>query len=251
MNKKIKRRIFGYAAAACMVFVFSTSAYGQEIFQVVKNISLGKFSHYTQEEYVGGLPEHAPLPKELEGKLFDQAGNVISQPPADGKFYNESGQRVFVEQADGRDGYVILTKEQKKQQDKNIVTAFYTLEEARPYFAGRFSTPSYLPEGYRFDRAEVYNNEKGQAEKDSFYLNIYYSNDQGKEEITTMLRVLNEETEIASGGTEYVEELTIGKHKAVRMGNGLDIEIDGILYSLYANDDVSKEEIVLMAESLN
>lgn len=247
MKRKKRTSILVYVAAVSIVFTFTMSAYGQEIIHTIKEFSLGQYAHYYSQDQPLAAE---PLPQELAGKLFDRKGNVITQPPKDGIFYNQNGERVVIEREDSGAEYLIITKAEADRRAKENVTAFYRLEEAKPHFAEAFLMPAYLPEGYAFDRAEFYNGDDGKPEKGSDYMSLYFGNGEGKAEITIMLRVLNEETGITSGGND-VEEITVGDHKAILFGKGLDIEIDGILYSLYANEDVSREETIRMAESLN
>lgn len=133
---------------------------------------------------------------------------------------------------------------------KGQKTDIADLEKAKSYLAFRFLLPSYLPEGYSFDRMELFKDEQGRLPKGSEYANVYFSNGDTDQDIFLQLRLMNETTAFEVD-LEGAKEIKINSHEAV-IGNGkVAVEIDGVLYMFNARGSgISGAQLLKMAESL-
>jgi len=129
---------------------------------------------------------------------------------------------------------------------------FSDMKEGQSYFICGTLMPTYLPEGYEFDRIEfmVKSIEELMHKTDeggNKYMNVFYSN--GENEIYSQVRYMDEETAFEHSGID-VNTLTINSHHAVLDGNGLNILIGKVMYYFRANDQLHVDELAKMAESL-
>lgn len=108
--------------------------------------------------------------------------------------------------------------------------------------------PGYNPEGYRFDRAELYKDKRGEA-RDSKYINIYDKHSSTGKEIFMQQRAADEETAYHVATSAKIEPLKINADAVLSGEHTLDWEAGGVLHSLTARD-VSREELIKIAESI-
>ncbi|MEL7658448.1 MAG: hypothetical protein AAGU75_21360, partial [Bacillota bacterium] len=71
MNKRKVISIF--AASLTLVLSTTTFAYGEDIFRVIREITVGSHAKFIVTEEQQSTPR--PIPAELQGKLFDENGN--------------------------------------------------------------------------------------------------------------------------------------------------------------------------------
>lgn len=109
--------------------------------------------------------------------------------------------------------------------------------------------PGYQPEGYAFDRAEFYKDDRGEV-RDSKYINIYFKHSSTGKEIFMQQRLADEDTAYHVATDETVEALQINGADAALSGERtIDWEAGGVLYSLTAKD-LPRKEIIKIAESI-
>lgn len=262
ITKKAIKPIYALVAVLSLLLAFSAVVYGQDAIRFVREMFIGDHAYFSSEIDRGAVDYN--IPEEFAGKVFDKEGNQLDEYPHDFEdyieLYNEAGEKIVPYQ--DKSGDVLLTEEEFKQKTqerrKNMTTAFETLEEAEVYFiSDEYMMPAYLPKGYEFARAEIYNNDDGVPEANTKYMDVYYSN--GTAKIDMSLRFMDEETAFEFGGLGELTKIDINGYSAVKIGNSmLSVEIDGIMYTFNRNDDadvstedlVSMDEIILMAESL-
>lgn len=107
--------------------------------------------------------------------------------------------------------------------------------------------PSYLPEGYKFNRAGFFRDENGIVE-DTKYIELYFTNDKTGEYIYMQQRFADEETAYATGA-DKVEEIKVNGVDAVLYGNNLDWEYNDVIYMLNGRG-ITKDELIKIAESI-
>ncbi|WP_049895116.1 DUF4367 domain-containing protein [Paenibacillus antibioticophila] len=234
------------AAAAVSLFVgvmFSPPAIaGEWMGKIIKTLSLG----YIEIQQVE--PENIPVPYELQGKIFDEHGNALTQMSvSDQKVYTADGEEI----AGYSDG-VIITKQDAERDLKDIgMTTIHDAAKLNDYTNFEVKVPAYLPEGYQFERAEQYNNDDGLPAPE--YINLYYRNTQGQE-LKLFQREASEETAYGLSTESRVEEIEINGQPAALIGDSsIDWQSDGVLYSLAADktgQSLNKEELIKIAESI-
>lgn len=246
MNKKIKKPVALIAVAATLICL-SAAVYGQDLVRIIKTVVLGNYAEYYVIE---DDRDSVPIPDELKGQVFDKEGNELQKFPEDGTLYNEKGEEVrpIFENGTAR---LMTTEEFNATQKKSNWFTTYDLDEGKSYFICDTLSPNYLPDGYKFDRVEFYvdadsmdDTEKG-ANK---YMSIYYSN--GKYEMYSQVRYMDEETAFGNSSTENIQKVKINGHDAVIDTNTLYTQIGDVMYMFFATDDLSVDDLVKIAESL-
>jgi len=256
MGKMFVKPVF--MAAMVMVFVmsFTMTSYGQSFYNVIKEVLVGEYAKYIVTEHTGA--PNLAIPDELKGKLYDADGNVLKQFPEDGEIYNQHGERLIISAKAYKDenGDLItkiqaLTQAEHDEETKSNMTTMTNPEEAKPYLAFDFSLPDYLPEGYAFDRIQLFNDEKGKPVENSEYAYVYFSNGDHDKDIYLQLRLMNEETAYEAD-IGNVEEIEVNGHKGV-IGEGIiNIEINNVMYMLMGGTSgINNAELIKIAESIH
>ena len=107
--------------------------------------------------------------------------------------------------------------------------------------------PTYLPEGYTFDRAELY---KGEEQISGKYVSLYFTNKETKGTIYMQQRFPDEETAFAASTDGTLEQLTINGATAILIDEDtLNWETKTALYSL-SSKDIIKADLIRLAESI-
>lgn len=205
MKKKHKKAISVVAAslAICLIGGLSTTAFGQEIFESVKKVTLGNGASY-----------------------YDGVGENSG---------SDKGEDVITSGSDDPDDMMTWT----------------TIDKAKPYLAFDLHLPEYLPAGYKIDKAGLYNDDNGKPGKNSDFLEVAYNNGK-KGNIQLSLRNMTEDTSFEADLGPIKKVKINGKTGAfMKDGRMLDIEMDGVLYSIYAeNNCISEAEMIKIAESI-
>lgn len=109
--------------------------------------------------------------------------------------------------------------------------------------------PSYLPEGYKFAEAEFFKDENGVVEN-SKIIGLYFTNEKTGKFIYMQQRFAEEETGYVTGANK-VEEIKINGVDAVLYGDSnLDWEYNGVIYMLVGRGEITKDELIKIAESI-
>lgn len=256
MKKLFVKPAFIAAVMTVLVMGFAMTSYGQGLYRVIKEVFVGQHAKYIVVEQTG--PRDLTIPDEFKGKLYDKDGNVLEQFPENGKIYNQNGEEVILsgvawkdENGDIVTKFEALTREEYDEQLNNEMTTMTNPEEAKPYLAFDFSLPGYMPEGYKFDRIQLFNDENGKPVENCEYAYVYFSNGDHAKDIYLQLRLMNEETAYEAGIGD-VEEIEINGNKGVISEGNMDIEIDGVMYMFSARaSGIDNEQLIKMVESIN
>ena len=224
MNRKMRKPLV-FATAASMLLCFFIIAYGRDLIRVVKTIKLGDYAEF--QVMGGGADDTIYLPEEVE--------KVMEKLSKDG-FYE-------------KDGFMLS---RVASTDNFEFVKFRDVKEGQSYFICDTLMPTYLPDGYEFDRIEFmaksveeFTNSQGGERK---YMSVFYSN--GENEIYSQVRYMDEETTFGSSGYNDVNTFTINGHNAVLAENSLNILIGNVMYYFRANDQLRVDELIKISESL-
>ncbi|GIO44426.1 DUF4367 domain-containing protein [Paenibacillus apis] len=238
------------AAAAVSLFVgvmFSPPAIaGEWMGKIIKTLSLGYIEIQQVEPQLEG--ENISVPYELQGKIFDEHGNALTQMSVSTqKVYTADGEEI----EEYRDGVIITKQDAERDLNEIGMTTIHDAAKLNDHTNFEVKVPAYLPEGYQFERAEQYNNDDGLPAPE--YINLYYRNTQGQE-LKLFQREASEETAYGLSTESRVEEIEINGQPAALIGNSsIDWQSDGVLYSLAADktgQSLNKEELIKIAESI-
>lgn len=247
-SRKFKHPITKVAsiALACVLgFSIMQTAFAQEfVGKVLKTISLG---HITVSEEEPMEVESFPVPEKFKGKIFDKDGNpveIISEEL--GKLYTVDGEEIA--DLDFETGEIMTVAECDRMRKEGILV-IKDVSKLNNYTCFNVILPSYLPEGYEFDRAEFYKDDNGVVEN-SKYISLYFTNKKTGGKIYIPQRFADEETAYETGGSK-VEKIKINGVDAVLYDDeNIDWEANGVIYGISAKGEVSRDELIKIAESI-
>ena len=224
----------------------SQTAFGKEI--VNKIIATFSLNHIkvTQTEPING---EIDVPNQFKGKIFDKNGNEltkVSEKDQD-NLYTSDGKKIY-----SVTNSEIITYEEHEKQEKEMKDSTLTVKDTtklNDYTCFNVKLPKYLPEGYKFDKAEFYKDENGKVEKTK-YIDLYFVNEKGKT-LFMQQRFADKETAYETGTDGTVEKLKINGVDAILMDNkNIHFEANNTLYIISTKGNISKEELIKMAESI-
>ncbi|OPJ62609.1 DUF4367 domain-containing protein [Clostridium oryzae] len=248
--KKIK--IASKIAAACIVIVVAGTAIMQTPFakdisdQFEKIIPLGNITVVQDKKpNVDESKQSYPVPDALKGKLFDKDGKEVKELTKENynNVYTAKGEKIAYFSADGS----IMTEAQEK--NSRLVTK--DINDINKYTEFKAVVPSYLPDGYVFDRAEFYKDEKGKVS--GKYIDIHFTNIKTCKDIYIQERLNCKETAYVDGSDAPVEKIKINDLDASLMTLenciNIDWQTDKVLFGMNAHG-ISADEAKKVAESI-
>lgn len=249
MKKSNKSRRFATIAASlaltCMVGIsLLQTSFAQEIVvKVIRTISLG---HITAVQTTPSKTKAIPISDELKGKIFDEEGKPVETISDEnmGKLYTADGEKIY----QIKNGKIITEPEKEKIDNENKLEVKDS-SKLNNYVCFNVILPSYLPEGYEFDRAVFYKDEKG-AVSDK-YISLQFVNKETGKDIFIQQRFADEETAYQMGTDGEIEEVKINGIDALILdGRNMHWEDNDVLYILLGRGEISKDELIKIAESI-
>ncbi len=239
--------------AACLgiVAILSVSAYASGFFgKIVKTVSTGH-NEFSQMDMTG---VRYPIPKELDGLLFDKNGIKITEFTPNTVYYDQNGNEITDLQAFAHEhGITALTTAEgtvqlsEKETDplasarKDGYPVISNPDDINSYLSFCAKLPSWLPDGYTFLGATAYGDQ---------YLFVYYQNQEGHY-IMLDERILNEETAFSASTDGVLEKVLVNGNSAVLLdGTSLNWETDDISIGISSRGLLSREELFKLAESI-
>lgn len=242
-RNKLYKRLAGVGIACIVTITLSQTSFAQSFVEkIIKSISLGHVAVIEYEENPEAEIESMPVPETLKGKLFDKNGILIETFTREiDKLYTADGEEI--NDFDMKTG-AITTVSQAKEKVLEVKDA----NELNKYTCFNVILPSYLPEGYKFDRAE-FNKNKAAVVKDSSYINLYFTNKKTEKYIYMQQRFASEGTKSVSNGNN-IEQIKINGVDAI-IADGKEIywEYNDVVYSL-TGKKIGKNELIKIAESI-
>ncbi|WP_234950047.1 DUF4367 domain-containing protein [Tissierella praeacuta] len=247
-SSKFKHPMVKVASVAlvCILGVSTMrTSFAQELVdKVVRTITLG---HVTviEEESVESLP----VPEELKGKIFDKHGKPIEVFLGDKtqKMYTADGEEIGGFSADESGNIEIVTADEKEKRREIKDLIVKNPSELNNHTCFDVKLPSYLPNGYKFDRAEFFRENENDIVENSKYIALFFTNDKTGEYIYMQQRFADEETAYETGAKK-VEKININGVDALLYDNNLDWEDNGVIYMLNGRG-IAKDELIKMGES--
>lgn len=161
-------------------------------------------------------------------------------------------------------GHITVVQEQVKPASKKSTKAKSAKQSADPaylyevknsndidkYTCFKINMPSCLPEGYEFDKANVYKKSSEVTPSNSKYVDLYFVNKKNGKSIFMQERFEDQTTKYVAGTEGTVEKVNInGADAALSDGKNLDWEAGGVLYGISSHNNISKSELIKFAES--
>lgn len=246
INKGLRMRKVGVVVAATLsIFAVAQTTIAQEWMQKVIKVFRTDHIIVNQEERAEWC--EMPVPENLKGKLYLQDGTEVEKLSPDMKaLYTISGEKIG--HIDIQTGEIVIEKELEAKRSETILME-YDINKINDYICFDAKMPTTLPEGYTFDRAEFYKGESGKVEN-SKYLDLYFKSVTAEKEIFVQERFADDETAYETGTDGTVEEVEINGVKAIlEDGKDLDWEADGVLIGIHTKNNISKEQLITLAQA--
>lgn len=239
-------KIASFALVGILSISLMQTSFAQDVVgKVLKTISLGHIVVFEDE-----FPEieSYSVPDKLKGRIFDKDGNPIKEfsKTNPGNVYTADGEQIS--DVNFKTGEIITVAESEElMKEQTLIVK--DPNELNNYTCFDVILPSYLPEGYKFEKAEFYKDEDGIVEN-SKYISLYFSNEKIGKFIYMQQRFADEETGYATGGSK-VEEIKINGVDAIFYSDkNIDWEANGVIYGLSGRGEISKNELIKIAESI-
>ncbi|WP_026895347.1 DUF4367 domain-containing protein [Clostridiisalibacter paucivorans] len=235
------------AAVICImsISIMSTSFAQDFVGRVINKLSLGHVNVIVEPQTES--PESVPVPEELKGKIFDEDGNEVKifSREYKGKYYTADGEEIesfgnneIVTKSEQDDSALVITEADELEVDElNKYTCFDVI------------LPTYLPEGYRFDKAEFFKDENGVVEN-SKYISLYFTNEETGGYMYMQQRFADEETAYTRGSYGETELIKINGVDAILDASTVEWEANNVIYMLLGRGEVEKSELIKIAESI-
>lgn len=244
---KIKKTGIAVASLLIISTILAQTTFAKDVVNnIIKTISLG---HFSAVQYNDSDKEEYILPDSLKEKIFDKNGNVIEKITKDiGKdgIYTKEGEKIVSWNAN--DGSV-TTEKQKKEEEAKVEENTLTITDSSKvngYTCFEVKLPSYLPDGYKFEKAEFYK----EGEDHDKYASLYFKNQGTGKEIYIQERFACENTKSELGTDDKIENIKINGADAVLTGeSNIDWETNNTIYFLSAKG-MAKDETIRIAESI-
>ncbi|RXI50518.1 hypothetical protein DP130_00675 [Clostridium tetani] len=211
--------------------------------KVVRTISLGYISVIQEER---PKIEKMPVPDEYKGKIFDKHGNkieIVTKENAEDEMYTSKGEKI-AKFSDGK----IITVEQEKKLRKEKILEVKDPNEINKHACFKVILPSYLPEGYKFDRAEFSKDDKGNV-SDKF-VDLHFANGKTGKTIFMQQRLACGEMEYVSGAQKIEKVKINGADAVISNDKAIDWEYNKVLYGLSSRRNISNDELIKIGESI-
>ncbi|AGY77882.1 DUF4367 domain-containing protein [Clostridium autoethanogenum] len=243
-SNRIKKTVAAAAVFLVVGGVFTQTSFAKGLAEkVINRISLG---HITAEQIQE--PSQVVIPTDLKGKIFDKNKNPVTVVTKNtGKLYTKSGEEI----ATILNGKIVTVSEAKAEDEKiqNNMLIVKNSSSLNKYTCFDVKLPSYLPEGYKFDRAEFYKDNDGSVSKE--YIDLYFTNAKTGKYISMNQRFASKKTKYEDGTDGKMEKVKVNGKDAILFDNrNMDWENNGVLYSLSGRGAFGKTELIKIADSI-
>lgn len=239
-SRKFNIKVASVAAGFIITASLSQTAFGQSV--VSKIVETFSLEHVKVSQEEPSNIESTPVPKELEGKIFDKDGNEIKEFTKDfhGEIYTVDGEKI-VSFANKE----IVTEKQKEESQLIVKDK----KELNQYTSFKVKLPSYLPKGYEFEKATFFKGESGTV-KNTDYIDLYFTNKETGKYIFMQQRRASKETAYEAGTEGKVEKVKVNGVDALVYDNTIDWEYNGVIYGMHGRGGATNNELIKIAESI-
>ncbi|WP_053954976.1 DUF4367 domain-containing protein [Inediibacterium massiliense] len=239
--------VASFAVVCIMGVSIMQSSFAQDLVEkIVQKVSLG---HITVTQTESSQTDTLPMPDDLKGKIFDKDGKEIKElnKEKNQKYYTADGEEIV----GIGNGEIITASQQEKmnQEDESYNLVIKDPNEFNKYTCFNVLLPTYLPKGYELDKGEFYKDEKGNVSKK--YIDLYFTNKKTGKYISMQQRFADEETAYETGTDGKIEKVKMnGVDAVISDDRYIDWEMNNVLYRLSGRGEITKDELIKIAESM-
>jgi hypothetical protein len=245
-SNKLKKTAIAVASIGIVSLSLMQTSFAQDIAdKVIRTISLGHIGVVQMEP---SKTKEIRIMDEYKGKIFDKQGKPIEVLTVENgkELYTAKGEKI----ANMQDGKIITVAEDEKMH-KDAVVEVKDSSKLNEYTCFDVKLPTFLPEGYKFDRAEVYKGENESKVQNSKYIDLYFTNKDTGKFIFMQQRFPDETTKSVSGTDGTIEETKInGVNAVISDDRSIDWETKNAIYMLSGRGEIKKSELIKIAESI-
>ncbi|MBU3199584.1 DUF4367 domain-containing protein [Clostridium estertheticum] len=249
-SNKFKKAAIAVAAICIVSVSIMQTSFAQDIAEkVIKTISLGHISVIQTEP---SKIKEMRLTDEYKGKVFDKQGKQVQVVTQDNhnELFTAKGEKIAHMQA----GKIITVAEQEKmdkEREKGVVEVKDS-SKLNDYTCFNVKLPTFLPEGYKFDRAEFYKEKNEKKVENSKYIGLYFTNEKTGKSIYMQQRFPDETTKSIASTDGTIEKTKInGVNAVISDDRNIDWETKDAIYFLSAGKGgIIKSELIKVAESI-
>lgn len=245
-KKTLVAKVASFALVCVLGFSVMQTSFAQGVVdKIVRTVSLGHITVF--EEEPSEIKSH-PVPEQFKGKIFDKDGNPVKVFSGEtGAIYTADGEEIA--NLNFESGKVITVAEQERMlKEQTLVVK--DPNELNNYTCFDVKLPNYLPQGFKFSKAEFFKENKDDVVENAKYIGLYFTNEKTGKYIYMQQRLAEKEAAYETGA-DKVEEIKVNGADAVFYGDSnLDWEANGVIYMLSGRGLVTKGEMIKMAESI-
>lgn len=242
-RQRRKQHIMYAAACAASLALVSQTAFAKDL--VNRIISIGNSSIVIYEEDQTEVSRLEKVPEELEGRVFDADGNMVSELTDGQKLYNADGREVMITADTGNGEVTYSLNEAAEPAVSERTVVFSSEEELEENLSFDLKIPASLPEGYKLDTAYTYQDAAGNVSGD--YAMLAYSN--GSQTFYIHERRDSEETRYSDawGGAK---EMEFHDTTAAYDDHNFMCSWDGTIIDILGNQSLTGDALLEVANSL-
>lgn len=252
-NKVNKIKKTGITAALLLIastLIAQTTFAQDTVGKIIKRISLDHVTIIQSNDE--DESKEVSVPDSLKGKVLDKNGNIITKLTKDMEkngLYTTGGEKIYSLNPDN--GTIITEKDAKEEEKKEDENNLYVTDSSKlnDYTCFDVKLPTYLPDGYEFDRAVLDRGEPNEEVKDSKYIDLQFKNKSNGKEIFMQERFACEETKTVED-LGNIKKISINGVDAILSdNNAIEWETNNTIYFL-SGKNIGKDEAIKVAESI-
>lgn len=246
-------KIAAVAASIAIVAALSQTALAKQLMdRIIKTVSTGQnsFTQYDSSDMTVEIPD------EYKGLFFDRKGNELEYLTMGKAVYDADGSEItdmvaYLNEHLNSDEYIFASGNRENYSS----TIEYCADNGYSILQGEELSklsdvldfapllPGEFPEGFDLTAAAYF-------DTDGKYVTLACTNAEGQE-IIIMERILNEDTATHMGTDSTIEEIEINGNKAVLIGDqSLDWEVGNLSVAISGRGNITRDELIAMAESM-
>lgn len=244
-NRKFLIRVASITAICIIsVFIMQTASAQEFAAKIIKTVSLGHISAIQVEPSA----DSSAVPELLKGKIFDKDGKPIEV------FTKNSSQKLYT--ADGEEIAAIsedrvMTAVQREAERKEITLEVKNPKEISKYTCFKVLLPSYLPEGFKFDRAEVYKDNYEVEVVNSKYVDLIFINEKNNEKMYMQQRFADGTTSYQISVDSDLEAVKVNGADGIIFEGMIQWEANNTIYMISSKGKaMDNKELLKIAESV-
>lgn len=239
-QKKQYRKPAIAAACALLIATLPFTSFGGGIVNTVKQAVIPSGRIVINEDKLAVNPKDIPFPEELKGKVFDKAGNEITDSEVlknAEHVYSKDGREIVGSDYDEATGEVTF----EYAGEANPAADKAPVEE----IAKKLNfNPLVFSEKYNYVESEIF------AEPGTLSDYVAFTYEKDGKTIHLHERISSPENAYETGGEDKIYEVNVDGVKVIIQGHSADFERDGLLVSISARG-ADKDDLIAMVKDLH